>query len=88
MLSCKDITENANAYLEKDLPLSKRLSVRMHLFMCVHCRRYVDQLRITIQTLGLMKEEHPLDEEYTQQLLERFKQEIQCDQKHDYARPE
>jgi hypothetical protein len=86
MLSCKDITEHANAYLEKDLPLSKRLSVRMHLFICVNCRRYVDQLRITIQTLGLMKDEQPLNEEYTKQLMERFKQEIQCDQKHDPAK--
>ena len=83
MLSCKDITEQANAYLEKDLPLSRRLSVSMHLFICVHCRRYVDQLRITAQTLGLMKEVHPLDENTTNQLVEQFKNETTTDQNAD-----
>lgn len=83
MLSCKDITEHANAYLEKDLSFSKRLSVGLHLFICVNCRRYVQQLRITIQTLGLMKEEAHPDEDFTKQLTEQFKQEIQSQHKGD-----
>jgi hypothetical protein len=83
MLSCKDITDHANAYLEKDLPFSKRLSVRLHLFVCVNCRRYMQQLRITIQTLGLMKEEPPPDEDFTHRLIEQFKKEIQGQHKGD-----
>lgn len=56
MLSCKDITENANKYLEKDLPFFVRLKVKMHLKMCIHCQRYVEQLQTTIQLLGKMKQ--------------------------------
>lgn len=56
MLSCKDITENANQYLEKDLPFFTRLKFKMHLKMCIHCQRYVEQLQTTIQLLGKMKQ--------------------------------
>ncbi|WP_455211009.1 zf-HC2 domain-containing protein [Kaarinaea lacus] len=83
MLSCKDITEQANSYLEKELSFSKRLSVRVHLFMCVHCRRYIEQLHITIQTLGRMKKEEPVDPEYSNHLVECFKKEKPINQQHD-----
>jgi len=63
MLSCKDITENANKYLEKDLPFFVRLKVKMHLKMCIHCQRYVEQLQTTIQLLGKMKQ--PVDTDDT-----------------------
>ena len=63
MLSCKDITENANQYLEKDLPFFVRLKFKMHLKMCIHCQRYVEQLQTTIQLLGKMKQ--PLRSEET-----------------------
>ena len=56
MLSCKEITERANEYLEKDLPFFVRLKFKMHLKMCINCQRYVDQLQTTIQLLGKMKQ--------------------------------
>ncbi len=83
MLSCKDITEHANAYLDKELPISKRLSMRMHLFICVNCRRYMNQLHITIQTLGRMKKQESVDAALSKHLIECFKHETQCNQKRD-----
>ena len=56
MLSCKEITDKANEYLEKDLPFFVRLKFKMHLKMCINCQRYVDQLQTTIQLLGKMKQ--------------------------------
>lgn len=44
MLSCKEITELATDYLEGTIPWHKRLLVRMHLWMCINCRRYMDQM--------------------------------------------
>jgi hypothetical protein len=76
MLSCKEITEKANEYLESELPFGTRLRVRMHLLMCTHCRRYVKQLQTTIRAIGLMKEQETVDENYTQKLVERYKKEI------------
>ena len=81
MLSCKDITEHASAYLDKEISITTRFSMRLHLYMCMHCRRYMDQLQITIQTLGRMNTGKPVDKETEDNLVARFKQESQQKQK-------
>lgn len=52
MLNCRDVTQHASDYLDKTLPLGQRLRLRLHLFMCIHCRRYLKQLRATIGLIG------------------------------------
>lgn len=58
--SCKDITEHSSDYLDKNLTLWERTGFRMHLFMCVHCKQYVENLKLTIATLGTLGK-HPED---------------------------
>ena len=67
MLNCKNITEEANSYLDKELPFFTRMKVKMHLAMCVNCRRYIDQLNTTIQALGNLKR---ADETVSDQVVE------------------
>ena len=73
MLSCKEITENANKYLEKDLPFFMRLKVKMHLKMCIHCQRYVEQLQTTIQLLGKMKQPVNTDDRTVEDIVANLK---------------
>ena len=73
MLSCKDITENANKYLEKDLPFFVRLKVKMHLKMCIHCQRYVQQLQATIELLGRMKQPVNTDDQTVNNIVKIIK---------------
>lgn len=54
MLKCRDIVENADALIDQELSFRRRLTVRMHLFMCVHCRRYVRQLRDLLRAIAGM----------------------------------
>jgi anti-sigma factor RsiW len=51
MLSCKDVTRRASAYLDGDLGSWERLRLRAHLAICKGCRRYLDQLRTTVALL-------------------------------------
>ena len=51
MLSCRDLAKQADRYLDGDLPLRERLEIRLHMFLCKHCSRYVEQLRLAIETL-------------------------------------
>lgn len=51
MLSCKEITELATGYLEGDLTRRERLRVRLHLWMCGNCRRYLEQMRKVVAML-------------------------------------
>jgi len=74
MLSCKDITEQANEYLECELSFVKRLKFRMHLFMCNHCKRYVEQLNTTIECLKRYKTDGEVDQQTTQHIVDRLKQ--------------
>ena len=42
---CKDITQELASDELREASLWKRLTVRFHLLMCRHCRRYALQLR-------------------------------------------
>lgn len=47
MIKCSELTHNASAYLDGDLPRLTRWSIRLHLMMCENCRRFVRQLQLT-----------------------------------------
>lgn len=47
MIKCNELTHNASAYLDGDLPRLTRWSIRLHLMMCENCRRFVRQLQLT-----------------------------------------
>ncbi len=51
MLKCRDLVHDADALLDGGLPLRRRVALRLHLFMCVHCRRYLRQLRLLVAVL-------------------------------------
>lgn len=73
MLSCRDVTETASDYLERELGWWPRLRFKMHLAMCRHCRRYVKQIKATIGLLRAI----PVDasaSETEQFLLGRLRQ--------------
>jgi len=52
MLTCKDITTDAHALLDGELSLWRRVHIRIHLMICQHCRRFVRQLGLTVDTLS------------------------------------
>lgn len=51
MLTCREVTEMANAYLDREMSWPEKAQFRLHLMMCKHCRRYVDQLAKTVALL-------------------------------------
>jgi hypothetical protein len=51
MLNCKDMTTEAQSFVDGELSLWKRIQVRFHLFICKYCRRYLLQLKLTIAAL-------------------------------------
>ncbi|WP_455217768.1 zf-HC2 domain-containing protein [Kaarinaea lacus] len=75
MPSCKDVTEHASDYLERSMTPMQRLGYRMHLFMCVNCKRYVSQLKLTIATLGKIDSAtpQPVNEQQVQSIVEALK---------------
>lgn len=51
MLSCREATARASALLDDSLTRRERWGLQLHLMMCRNCRRYLDQLRLTVESL-------------------------------------
>jgi hypothetical protein len=56
MPSCKDIAELASQRLERSLTWRERLAMRLHLFICKACPRYVEQLEFLHRSLHRLHE--------------------------------
>ncbi|MBK8481083.1 MAG: zf-HC2 domain-containing protein [Proteobacteria bacterium] len=61
MLTCKELTEVITDYLEGRMSFGQRLRFRMHLALCRSCRRYLRQMRLTIQALRRTLSELPAE---------------------------
>jgi hypothetical protein len=51
-MKCRDMAEIVTHYLEDALPFGSRTAARLHLSLCSSCRRYVEQIRMTIRFLN------------------------------------
>lgn len=54
MLTCKQASQLISQSLDRPLPLSNRLQLRFHLFICSACTRFnfqVNQLRVAVRRI-------------------------------------
>ena len=51
MLSCREVPAEVNQLLDGELPLRRRIALRLHILMCVHCRRYLRQIRLLCESM-------------------------------------
>lgn len=72
MLTCQEITEVITDYLEGRMSLMNRVRFRAHIGACRGCRTYLDQMKLTIRTLGKLPT-HDIPPEVRAQLLARFR---------------
>ncbi|TNE92195.1 MAG: hypothetical protein EP330_02385 [Deltaproteobacteria bacterium] len=73
MKNCQQIAALASAYADGELSGVEWAELRMHLWLCPPCRKYVEQIELTREVL----EKLPTDEvpqEVQSELLGRFKQ--------------
>ena len=55
MLNCKDTVTETSNYINKDLPISKRIGLFLHFMICQCCRNYLRQFEKTVETVSLVK---------------------------------
>ncbi len=70
MLSCKDINNLASDHIDNHLSPLLKMKVKMHLLMCHKCRRFVNQLSLTVDTLKNLKKPQPEDQFVEKQVNE------------------
>lgn len=56
-LTCAELVELVNDYLEDALPARERARLDEHLDVCSGCRNYVDQIRTTVRLTGRLRVE-------------------------------
>ena len=71
-LSCQELVELVTDYLEGALPAGERARFDAHLVTCPHCRIYLEQMRLTVATLGHLPTA-AVSAEALQALLEHFR---------------
>ena len=76
MAQCKDIAEEANQYIDGNLPLRRRIGLYFHLVVCKCCRVYLDQMRDTIRTVTTFKPKEPTSTDI-KDLAKRLQEESQ-----------
>ena len=55
MLKCREFANLASDYLDKNLGWKESFSVKIHIFICVHCRRFIRHLLSTIHIVQGME---------------------------------
>jgi anti-sigma factor RsiW len=55
-LSCRGLVEIATDYLDGALAPALAQAVERHVENCEGCRRYLEQMRITVRTVGRLRE--------------------------------
>jgi predicted anti-sigma-YlaC factor YlaD len=71
-MTCRELVEVVSDYLEGRLPAADVRRLEEHLGECPYCMEYVDQMRLTIATLGELTEDS-ISPETRGELLEAFR---------------
>jgi predicted anti-sigma-YlaC factor YlaD len=69
MLNCRNVTALASDHLDGVLPFRQRVAIRLHLLMCVHCRRFARQLHALVRSLKRRGHAMPISEEFVERVL-------------------
>jgi hypothetical protein len=62
MLTCKEVSELASQSLDRQLRLTERIGLRVHLMYCRLCSRYVRQLRFMHKATASIDQHEGSDE--------------------------
>jgi predicted anti-sigma-YlaC factor YlaD len=71
-ITCREVVELLNDYLEGELPEAERVRVDEHLAGCDGCTMVLDEFRETIRLTGVLTVEH-VSESQRATLLEAFR---------------
>lgn len=71
-ITCHELVELVTEYLDGAMPAPDRARLDAHLADCLPCRRYLDQMQRTIQTVGELRED-AVSPDAQQELLQVFR---------------
>jgi uncharacterized protein YlaI len=74
MLNCKDFVQQSGNLIDNEqLTIGQKINNKLHLFLCHHCRNYVNQA-ITVASLSNNLELEPAAEQLIEESVSKMKQ--------------
>ena len=73
MISCREATRLLSQSMEHPLPLSTRVALKFHLFICRFCRRFGRDLRLLRRAFRRYREVGKDDQSLSAEARERMK---------------
>lgn len=71
-MDCNELVELVTDYLDGSLDLDDRSRFDLHLLECDGCENYLEQFRVTVSTVGRIRDD-ALDPVFRTKLLDAFK---------------
>ena len=71
-MTCKELVELVTAYLDGVLDTDTHVLFDAHLEYCDGCRNYLEQFRVTVRTIGKIRDDQ-LDPTFRTRLLDAFR---------------
>ncbi|WP_263995945.1 anti-sigma factor family protein [Mycobacterium yunnanensis] len=71
-MDCRDLVELVTAYLEGSLDPETRARFDVHLLECDGCEHYLQQFRVTVTTLGRIRDDD-VDPRFRRRLMDAFR---------------
>ncbi len=68
MISCRDVSQILQDYIEDELPDSERRSIDMHLALCKECRVFLSTYKETVHLVGRIPDT-PMPKEFSDHLV-------------------
>jgi len=71
-MNCRDLVELVTAYLEDALDPETRARFDLHLLDCNGCENYLQQFRVTVDTLGMIRDDD-VEPAFRSRLMKAFR---------------
>ncbi|MBL3558524.1 MULTISPECIES: zf-HC2 domain-containing protein [Marinobacter] len=84
MLMCRDLARIASDYIDDELGTAQKLSVKMHLMMCRHCRSFIGNLRASTDLVQAHSSGKP-DPELVRRIDEQVAQALDAKKTDDFT---
>ncbi len=81
MLKCNQVSQLVSSGEVTELGFLKRMELKMHLFMCGHCRRYVAQIRAIGSGARYLARQEEADEGQLERMEKVIKSRVDKDDK-------
>lgn len=75
--TCREVAEQLSEEIDQPLTGFKKFKLKIHLLMCVHCRRYSQQLNLSRKTVDLLSAKNKPNAELREKLLTHFRESSQ-----------